>query len=56
MCHMFFDTLKISWYILKNSIESYHACINIARAGIFLKIHGQRATKFLHLWLLEDNS
>jgi len=48
MCRAFFDTLRI----LKNSIESYHACLNIARVEFFFKIHGQRAMRFLCLWLI----
>jgi len=35
ICHMFLDILKISWYIKKKSIESYHACTNIARVKFF---------------------
>jgi hypothetical protein len=31
----FFFTLRICWYIKKNSIESCYACVNIARVGMF---------------------
>jgi hypothetical protein len=37
-CHLpcvFFNTLRICWHTKKNSMESFHTCLNIVEVGMF---------------------